>query len=350
MSEVRRKERLDLRMAFAVSVIVWFLPTCGRWAIGTIDGRELLYEIVVTVSLNLLALMLIQLVFRVAREKGWSLARSIVFASVSTVPAMTLGFVLDWALVERDPTSAWPGVTRGDTLGSVLISGFAEAVGICIFLSAVVFLPMLARAHEERIQELELVQRDAELLRIKAHLEPHFILNSLNAVAGLIDEEPAQARELLASLGELFRQASTFRSTHRVADEIEWLRRYVTIHELRYSDRMHVSWDVEESSLNVECPALLLQPLVENAIRHGVLRGGGHLAVRVRKKGNVLEFSVEDDGPGLGRLRPEGQGLLIVKRRLAVEGLAQSSFDLLREGDVTAARIRIPVSAGGNNG
>ncbi|MBX3227268.1 MAG: histidine kinase [Labilithrix sp.] len=347
MSLAAPRVRLNLPQAFVVSYLVWLLPGLVRWLTGfNVATRVVAYGAAWSFILFVLALAAIANVYRVLSARRCSFVFAASVSVLSTIPVVALAYVVDMLITKADPSlSCILMLEQTATLGTALATSLADGIGICLLLAAVVFLPVFARAHQERLRELELVQRDADLLRVRAHLEPHFVLNSLNAVAGMLEEEPAQARELLAALGDLFRDAVRCRATHRVADEIEWLRRYVMIHELRHPDMLRASWEVDEDCLDLECPALILQPLVENAVKHGALRGGGHLVVRSSCKGGVLAFTVEDDGPELGGPRDGGQGLSIVRRRLALEELPESAFELVREAGRTIARVCLPVRA-----
>lgn len=346
MSRRGRVEPVDLRVAFAVALCVWILPTVGQWAMGAVTTRKLLYDVGTTVALQIAGLGSIAFVFRKVRARGASLTRSSAIATLATLPSAFIVFYFDLWLAAHDPDFTWvpPTFEQGPVV--FVAAAITGAIAIAILQAGIVFLPLLARAHEERIRELESIQRDAELLRIRSHLEPHFILNSLNTVAGLVDEEPVQARAMIVALGDLFRRASKFGDAHRVVDEIDWLRSYARIHEIRHPDRIRFVWDVADDARDLPIPALLLQPLVENAIRHGALLGGSVVEVAVRREGATLVGTVSDDGPALGAPREGGQGLDIVRRRLAVDELADDAFTLGREGDRTVARVRLPIREG----
>ncbi len=211
--------------------------------------------------------------------------------------------------------------------------------------AGVVTLPALLRVHEARGRELERVRRDAELLRLKAHLEPHFLLNTMNTIAGLVTEDPSSARELLVSLGDLLRDATSLGDRHSVEAETAWLERYVSIHSVRFPGMFEVEWNVERDVRHETIPALILQPLVENAIAHGLSRvEGGRLVVSASRHEDRLVLEVKDNGPSLGAKRAGGKGLEIVTRRVALEsGATPATFDLAREDDMTVARIVLPV-------
>lgn len=336
----------SLMQAFAFGFVIWGVPMTARFLLSSVSARQLAYQCVWISVLYMLALITIWHVYRIARARGISLKVAAALSFTATVPAMMIMYLIDLKVRLLDPSWALSSFEEPRTVGYALATALGDSVANATVLAALVFLPAFARAHKQRVHELERVSWEAEQLRFRAHLEPHFVLNSLNAVAGLIEEDPAQARELLAALGELFREASALHSVHRVEDEIEWLKRYVAIHELRHSDMLQASWDIDPDTLELSCPALILQPLVENAIKHGALRGGGHVVVRSALEQGMLTLTIEDDGPELGAVRVGGRGLEIVKRRLELESVEVNSLDLVREGKLTVARVRLPATLG----
>jgi signal transduction histidine kinase len=186
----------------------------------------------------------------------------------------------------------------------------------------------------ERIQKLEIrnlrleaaeLRTQAELTRLRGQLEPHFLLNTLNLIAGLVTLDPEKARALLATLGELLADAlSESRELCTVEEEVSWLTRYVDILSARHGDKLRVEWYVADDTAHAVLPRLSLQPLVENAVLHGALRkrGGGQVTIRIARRringSDCLECSVRDDGPGMGPPRPGGIGLDNVRRRIAL--------------------------------
>ena len=179
-----------------------------------------------------------------------------------------------------------------------------------------------------RVRALEAAQRrsDVELARLRAHLEPHFLLNTLNAIAGLVTEEPREARRLIVCLGDLLRDAVQETSDVQPLErQVAWLQRYGQILEARHRGALRFEWDVAPDCEQALLPRFLLQPLVENAVKHGALRRGdrdGRVAVRAhRGSGAALVCVVEDNGPGMPDedVRAGAFGLHAVRRRLALE-------------------------------
>ncbi|HVU03198.1 MAG TPA: histidine kinase [Polyangiaceae bacterium] len=175
--------------------------------------------------------------------------------------------------------------------------------------------------------EAEQLRAAAELARLRSQLEPHFLLNTLNAIAGLVTQDPREARRLIGCLGDLLRDAlrdpEELQTLH---EEVSWLKRYAEILESRHSGQLRFRWEISGDAGEVLLPRLLLQPLVENAVKHGALRrsSGGEVVVRARLTppdgGGPARVvcTVEDNGPGVADEAPRSGafGLRSVRRRL----------------------------------
>jgi signal transduction histidine kinase len=187
--------------------------------------------------------------------------------------------------------------------------------------------PFAVESAGVRALEAQQLRSEAELAHLRAHLEPHFLLNTLNAIAGLVTEEPREARRLLVCLGDLLRDAVQETSElQRLDKQIAWLRRYAQILEARHHGTLSFRWDVAIDVQQAMLPRLLLQPLVENAVKHGALRrgdGAGEVVVRASRRRNdgALVCVVEDNGPGMpdADVRAGAFGLQAVRRRLELE-------------------------------
>jgi sensor histidine kinase YesM len=162
---------------------------------------------------------------------------------------------------------------------------------------------------------------------LRSQLEPHFLLNTLNAIAGLVTQDPREARRLIGCLGDLLRDALRDPEEMQTLDqEIAWLRRYAEILESRHSGALRFQWEIAGEAGEVLLPRLLLQPLVENAVKHGALcrSGGGQVVVRARVvdssdgRASRVVCTVEDNGPGMTDAAPRSGafGLRAVRRRL----------------------------------
>jgi signal transduction histidine kinase len=198
--------------------------------------------------------------------------------------------------------------------------------------------------------QTELAQ--AQLAALRMQLNPHFLFNTLQAVSVLATEDPPRAQRMLALLGDLLRQVLDDRGRQEVTlrEELELLARYLEIEKTRFPDRLDVRFEVAPDAECLLVPTFVLQPLVENAIRHGIAprASAGTVTIGARRVDGRLEAWVSDDGPGSSEPLREGVGLATTRARL--EKLYGSSGQRLsiraREGGGLVATIEIPVRQG----
>ena len=159
------------------------------------------------------------------------------------------------------------------------------------------------REEERRASRLQILNREAELRALRAQLRPHFLFNTLNSIYSLIPSRPEEAAEMVALLSDLLRETLEHndRSTVPLENELQLVERYLSIESVRMGDRLQVEIDAHPDTLEAEVPPFLLQPLVENAIRHGAAPSLDLVTVRVeaRRKGDRVILRVVDDGCGL---------------------------------------------------
>lgn len=160
-----------------------------------------------------------------------------------------------------------------------------------------------SQARMVRTAELTAQLSQARLEALRAQLHPHFLFNTLHAISAFVRQEPEKAEIMLAELGELLRIAmeGANEPTVPLSREMEFIDRYLSIQKARLGDRLHVDVDVPPDLGDAQVPNLLLQPLVENAVEHGISNrlGEGKLWIRASRKNGSLLLEVEDDGPGL---------------------------------------------------
>ena len=205
-------------------------------------------------------------------------------------------------------------------------------------------------AIERQSRESLLLQQvtEAELRALRAQINPHFLFNSLNTVADLIVRDPVRAETMTLRLASVFRHvlAHSSRPLTAVRDEMEFLRTYLYIEEARFGDRLHVEFAVDAGVDGDPVPSLILQPLVENALKHGLgpKPGPGHLCISASVEDNFLCLRVEDDGMGLSsRRESQGLGLTNVAERLATLYQDRASVAIkAREGGGCRVTLLIP--------
>jgi signal transduction histidine kinase len=202
---------------------------------------------------------------------------------------------------------------------------------------------------ELRTTQLEARLAEAQLQVLRMQLQPHFLFNALNTIAALMNKDVHAAERMLARLGDLLRLALSSSGAQEVPlkDELAFLRSYLEIEKIRFRNRLNIAIDVESGVLDALVPNLILQPLVENAIRHGLAQRvePGTIRITARREGAGLFLSVEDDGPGLPAFTDrEGIGLGNTRARLTQ--LFGNSHRFMLEpapGGGLAVRLTIPL-------
>ncbi|HUQ82715.1 MAG TPA: histidine kinase [Gemmatimonadaceae bacterium] len=220
-----------------------------------------------------------------------------------------------------------------------------------------------ARQREAQAARLAAQVAEARLGALRTQLHPHFLFNSLNAITVLVrDQDTASAGRMLELLSDVLRQVLRSDQTHEItlAEEVDFLERYLAIEQVRFSDRLRVRFDVDDALRDAAVPAFVLQPLVENALRHGIAKraDGGLVEVAAKREGDTLVLSVSDNGPGVDSESDpadtggNGLGLANIRERLTTMYGARASLDLRArasaEGGGTVAAVRLPFSVPGS--
>jgi two-component system sensor histidine kinase AlgZ len=269
------------------------------------------------------------------------LAHAVAIVSVATVTAAVL-YPLDQSLCAD---------------GKPLLSWIAK----CVVISAAIVAPALvvselrrvARNTERIAQAERQAALEAQLQALQARTNPHFFFNTLNTIATLIPENPELAERTLERLADIFRYALDSSRTRAVplSREVEVVRDYLAVQAARFGDRLRYTVELDPEAASVPVPPLLLQPLVENAILHGVSQRaeGGHVEVLIRREGAKVTISVGDNGPGPGRSNHHGSGTSVgdLSARLRMTYGDQSSLELgARPGGGFLVRLWLPSPTG----
>lgn len=246
------------------------------------------------------------------------------------------GLLLSWSLFHSTPYGSGP------------LSWFLTSLpfGVAVYFAVLGVEHAAVYFFEARERETQLAE--ARLGALRMQLQPHFLFNSLNAITVIVrDRDTATATRMLEQLGEMLRRVMRKDRPQEVplAEELDFVRQYLAIEEVRFSDRLRPVFAVDASVLAAAVPDFLLQPLVENALRHGLAKGVGAtlLKIEARREGDDLVLAVIDDGPPPGPAPGEGVGLGNTRERLATLYGARARLDLVRtpEGGA-AATVRLP--------
>jgi LytS/YehU family sensor histidine kinase len=206
-----------------------------------------------------------------------------------------------------------------------------------------------ARDRQMRAMELEALLHQSQLEALRSQLNPHFLFNALHSMAELVHADPKLAEQLLVRLGELLRQVLQSSNQQEVplAAELEFIRGYVEIEQMRLGERLRVNWDIDASLAQARVPSLVLQPLVENAVQHGIAAaaGPGTLGISARRDGGFLQLEVRDSGPGPARSSAQrGQGIGLANTRARLQRLygERQGFEI-QVGEGMTVRLRLPL-------
>jgi signal transduction histidine kinase len=312
--------------------VLGVLVVCGvialQVATDLVAGRE---SARILARLAFMVLELPLLMFALSAAFAWSVRQRMrasqgLAVGVAIATAIGCSFGLLYGAVATRVPELRLHFPHGVTLPRSMLFGVLNAQ-LYLGLWALAFVyPFAMESAGVRALEAENLRSQAELARLRTHLEHHFLLNTLNAISGLVTEDPRDARRLVACLGDLLRDAVQKTSElQRLDEEIAWLRRYALILQARHRGALSFRWDIQPGSESALLPRLLLQPLVENAIKHGALRrsdGAGEVVVRAsRNSSGSLVCVIEDNGPGMpdADVRAGAFGLQAVRRRLELE-------------------------------
>jgi sensor histidine kinase YesM len=217
------------------------------------------------------------------------------------------------------------------SLAGIYHALFLQSVYVNILLGSLIVITAHAllyyrnyRAAEVQRSHLRAELAQAQLQALKMQLHPHFLFNTLHSISSLVLEDPGRANRMIAQLGDFLRMTleSSQEQTVSLRQEIEFLQRYLEIEQVRFEDRLKVVFDIEPTALSSEVPHLILQPIVENAIRHGIAQRAAPGLIRISgaQLNGLLRVEVRDNGPGIkGGEDPtnnQGVGLNNVRARL----------------------------------
>jgi two-component system sensor histidine kinase AlgZ len=186
----------------------------------------------------------------------------------------------------------------------------------------------------------------ARLSELQSRIRPHFLFNTLNTAIALVRAEPARAETLLEDLSDLFRHALTDQGESvTLADEIALARRYLAIEQVRFGERLRVQWSLDAGADSARLPPLLLQPLVENAVRHGVepSASGAELRISTQRRGSLVVIKVSNTLPAGPGPAGSGEALRNVRERLSLLHDVQGQFRSGSKDGMFQVRMEVPV-------
>jgi two-component system, LytTR family, sensor histidine kinase AlgZ len=266
------------------------------------------------------------------------------FARMSTAQQWMFGGSLgavaawvSWALGAWSGLSVWAATSVAtDALPAVLapmLAGTALALGVTLWL-------------QWREQARFPAEATARLAELQSRIRPHFLFNTLNTALALVRLDPTRAEGVLEDLSELFRVAlSESGESTTLEGEIDLARRYLAIEQIRFGDRLKVQWELDPAAGSARVPPLLLQPLVENAVHHGVepSEEGGLVRIRTRVMGGRVQVSIVNTVPNVSPRPGHGMALHNVKERLRLMHDVTGQFETRLHDGIFRVQITIPL-------
>jgi two-component system, LytTR family, sensor kinase len=256
---------------------------------------------------------------------------------VLSVILTALGFFVSWAY--------W-GWTMGrpfsfERMGRFVVANFTEGIGIYLLIALTGYALSYYRRYREgqvRTFQLEAQLSKAQLQALKMQLHPHFLFNTLHSISALLNKDTESARKMITRLGDFLRLTLENSGSQEVTlqQEMEFLSCYLEIERVRFQDRLVTRMDVAQQTLDAKVPNLILQPIVENAIRHGIAPRStpGLIEIEAKNRNGTLRIQIRDNGPGLSGHRTsenvfkKGLGLANTEARLERLYGAAHLFDL----------------------
>jgi two-component sensor histidine kinase len=228
---------------------------------------------------------------------------------------------------------------------------FALGCGFFLLTLAYHYLSLaLAQTHRAQVrrQEAEILSRQAELKALRLQLDPHFLFNSLNSIAALTTKDPEKARSMCLRLSDFARQTLHSADKQKISlkEELEFARNYLAIEQQRFSDKMQLAEDIDPDALGVEVPPLLIQPLVENAVKHGItgLTQTAVINLTIKKIAEHLSIKVSNPfDPQAPKKRGTGQGIQLVRRRLENNYGKQATMRVNNDSDLNLFSVELEV-------
>lgn len=346
---------------------LWFALYLFAWLVAGVPAALLLRGVVPQPERFALAFAApLALFYGFAVLSAWWVCRTHPLSrdAATRTARVQLGAAVQCAAVWSAAGALW-GVTLTHLLPEVIArpSLVANALallaaGVPLYLlSALIHYLVLAseasRESERRLLESEVGAREAELRALRAQLNPHFLFNSLNSINALVGSDPEGARRMCEGLGDFLRRTLALGARDDVAlgEELELVERYLAIEQVRFGDRLRVRQTCPADLLPLRVPPLLLQPLVENAIKHGIasLIDGGTVAIDARRAGDGLVLTVENPVDADAPSRSGANlGLENVRRRLHAFAARGARMQAESDGERFLVTLTLPAAAGGS--
>ncbi|WP_300751281.1 histidine kinase [Janthinobacterium sp.] len=249
------------------------------------------------------------------------------------------------------PDVHWLGVPLSPSLLALFFGLGALLYCLAVAVHYLLLEFVRAKGAEQRGLEAQLMAQEAQLRMLRTQIDPHFLFNSLNSISALTSIDAAGARTMTVELASFFRQSLSMEAHTHIAleQELALIRHFLSIERVRFGERLQVSIDIDPQALPCLLPPMLIQPLVENAVKHGIcgMTEGGLIAITARRAGSLLQIAVLNPiDAEQGSERGNGVGLENVRQRLAGAYGHEASVHWARQDDCFMVTISMPAQTG----
>lgn len=226
------------------------------------------------------------------------------------------------------------------------VADFHNVIKMYLFQIAILFVFEYLSKEKKIITQqknLEIELNQTKLQLLKSQLHPHFLFNAMNSVVSEIDTEPRKAQEMLIHLSEILRTTldSNFMESTTLKEELEILKKYLSIEKMRYEDQLNFEINLSEEDHKIRLPKLILQPLIENAIKHGFRGIQNSIKIIIEMDQNQKNLLIKNNGAYLGNEISMGTGLTNVKERMKIFTGKENSFEIYQDGNWVINQLNV---------
>ena len=250
-------------------------------------------------------------------------------------------------------TTGWAKNKKGQWVyenKSDLVGIYYNLLLIAIWMLIYIVYHYVEKNRNDQIDRLKLetTVKELELKTIKSHINPHFIFNSLNSIRALVDENPKRARRAITELSNILRSSMQAEKSETVPleKELDIVKDYLALEQMRFEERLQIEFDIDEDTLQQQVPPMMLQTLVENAIKHGISKQvlGGVVRVVAIFKDNVMQLQVQNTGQLLRNPNGEGFGIKSTQDRLNLMYQGKAVFEIKNlDATMVESKVTLPV-------
>jgi two-component system, LytTR family, sensor kinase len=254
---------------------------------------------------------------------------------------------------EIKKATGWVRNKKGDWVyenKSDLVGIYYNLLLIAIWMLIYIVYHYVEKNRKDQLDRLKLetTVKELELKTIKSHINPHFIFNSLNSIRALVDENPKRARRAITELSNILRSSMQAEKSETVplAKELDIVKDYLALEQMRFEERLKIEFDIDEDTLQQQVPPMMLQTLVENAIKHGISKQvlGGVVRVVAVFKDNVMQLQVQNTGQLLRNPDGEGFGIKSTQDRLNLMYQGKAVFEIKNlNASMVESKVTLPV-------